>query len=66
MYLINSYGCDVELESSNFWCYFGRMTKRPLKHFMYYITKLANKIKILYKRKKIKWDGYYYFAITKQ
>ena len=66
IYLINSYGCDIVLDSHKFWCYFGKMTKRPIRHFMYYVTKLANKIKILYKRKKLEWDGYYYFAITRK
>ena len=63
MYLINSYGCDVEIEGPGFWTYFGKMTKSSMRHFFYYKNKLAIKLKILYKRKKIKWDGYYYFAI---
>ena len=39
------------------------MRRDALKHFEYYIKKLSIKLRVLYKRKKIKWDGYYYFAL---
>lgn len=63
-YLHNSYGGDVIIKDSEFWCYSGRARKDSVEWFQYYCTKLATKIRILYKRKKIPWDGYYYFALT--
>nr|DAR62396.1 MAG TPA: hypothetical protein [Bacteriophage sp.] len=44
--------------------YIGFLKKDSIKYYKYYIKKLARKIRILYKRMKIKWDGYYYFALT--
>lgn len=64
LYLHNSYGGDTLIQDSNFWCYIGKLRKDSIKHFIYYKNKLATKIRILYKRKKIPWDGYYYFALT--
>nr|DAD58237.1 MAG TPA: hypothetical protein [Bacteriophage sp.]DAM10009.1 MAG TPA: hypothetical protein [Caudoviricetes sp.]DAO31348.1 MAG TPA: hypothetical protein [Crassvirales sp.]DAK96704.1 MAG TPA: hypothetical protein [Bacteriophage sp.]DAO19116.1 MAG TPA: hypothetical protein [Caudoviricetes sp.] len=26
---------------------------------------MRTKLRVMYKRKKIKWDGYYYFALTR-
>lgn len=63
LYLHNSYGGDTLIKNSNIWCYFGSLRKRPLDHFYYYIRKLSVKLRVLYKRKKIPWDGYYYFAL---
>lgn len=64
LYLHNSYGGDTLIQDSDFWCYIGTLRNDSLKHFHYYISKLAIKLRVLYKRKKIKWDGYYYFALT--
>lgn len=64
LYLHNSYGGDTFIQDNNTWCYIGSLTSNSLKHFNYYKRKLATKIRILYKRKKIQWDGYYYFALT--
>lgn len=63
IYLANIYGGDVCLKDNKSWFYIGRLTKDSLKHFHYYIRKLITKLRILYKRKNIKWDGYYYFAL---
>lgn len=65
LYLHISYGGDVNILSTTktIWYYFGRITTNPMIMFHRYISKLALKIKILYKRKGIKWDGYYYFAL---
>lgn len=65
LYLHNSYGGDTIIKDNNIWCYIGQLKKEPLKHFLYYIFKLCIKIRVLYKRHRIKWDGYYYFAISK-
>ena len=64
LYLHNSYGGDTLIKDNDLWCYIGRLTNNSVKHFNYYANKLALKIRILYKRKKIQWDGYYYFALT--
>lgn len=64
-YLYNSAGGDVCIrDDSGFFLYCGYLKNNALDFFKYYIKKLAIKLRILYKRKKIKWDGYYYFALT--
>ena len=63
IYLANIYGGDVCLKNRKMWMYIGFLRKDSLEHFKYYVRKLALKLRILYKRKKIKWDGYYYFTL---
>ncbi|WP_295723466.1 hypothetical protein [uncultured Leptotrichia sp.] len=63
-YLHNSYGGDVLIKDNNFWSYVGTLRNNSLEHFNYYVNKLVIKIRVLYKRRKIKWDGYYYFALS--
>lgn len=63
LYLHNSYGGDTFITDRDIWCYIGYLKGNPLKHYDYYRKKLAIKLRILYKRKKISWDGYYYFAL---
>lgn len=65
-YLHNSYGGDVLISQQNFWCYCGQLMNDSLKYFAYYKSKIRVKLRVLYKRKKIQWDGYYYFALTKK
>lgn len=64
LYLHNSYGGDTLVTDRNLWCYIGNLKKDSLKHFYYYIRKLTVKLRVLYKRKKRQWDGYYYFALS--
>lgn len=64
LYLHNSYGGDTLISDRNFWSYIGNLKKDPIQHFHYYIRKLTVKLRVLYKRKKIDWDGYYYFALS--
>ena len=64
LYLHNSYGGDTLITDNNFWSYIGTLRKDPIKHYHYYIKKLIIKLRVLYRRKKIPWDGYYYFALT--
>ncbi len=66
LYLHNSYGGDVAINDNDLWCYIGKLKGNALKHYFYYKCKLAIKLRILYKRKKIPWDGYYYFALTER
>lgn len=46
-------------------CYIGSLMNNSVRWFYYYRKKMKVKLRIMYKRKKIKWDGYYYFALTK-
>lgn len=64
LYLHNSYGGDTLVSDKNIWCYIGNLKKDSLKHFYYYIRKLTVKLRVLYRRKKVQWDGYYYFALS--
>jgi len=59
-----SYGGDIWLQNNKFWSYIGNLKGNPLSHFFYYRRKLTARIRIVYKRKKIPWNGYYYFALT--
>lgn len=65
LYLVNSYGGDFLTSSNEFFFYMGSMQYDSLKHYEYYKIKLRNKIRIMFCRKKIEWDGYYYFALSK-
>ena len=65
LYLHNSYGADVLLRRKDFWFYSGKLMNNSLRFFDYYARKMKNKLRILYKRKKIEWDGYYYFALSR-
>lgn len=64
LYLHNSYGGDTLITDKDLWCYMGNLRKNPLDHFYYYIRKLTVKLRVLYRRKKIPWNGYYYFALS--
>lgn len=63
LYLHNSYGGDTIISDKNFWCYIGNLRKSSLQHFEYYIKKLVVKLRVLYKRKNVEWNGSYYFAL---
>ena len=63
VYLHNSYGGDLLISGDSMWYYIGNLKKNSLQHFEYYIRKLIIKLRVLYKRKQIPWDGYYYFAL---
>lgn len=44
---------------------FGRITFQSIAHKVRYVLKkYALKIRIAFKRKNLKWDGYYYFGLT--
>ena len=65
LYLHNSYGGDVLIKRRDFWFYTGSLMNNSLKWFNYYIKKMVVKLRVMYKRKQIPWNGYYYFALTK-
>lgn len=64
LYLHNSYGGDTLVSEKGFWCYIGNLKKDSLQHFYYYIRKLTVKLRVLYRRRNLKWDGNYYFALS--
>lgn len=64
LYLHNSYGGDVLLNRKGFWFYSGQLMNNSIKYFNYYKRKMRIKLRVMFKRKKIDWDGYYYFALT--
>lgn len=66
LYLSNVYGGDVHIQDNNLWLYIGNLTKDSIKHFENYKRKLVIKLKVLNKRLKRPWDGYYYFGIPEK
>lgn len=64
LYMINNYGGDILLKYPDLWLYFGSLTKDSIRHFDYYKRKMRIRLRIMYKRKKIQWDGFYYFALS--
>lgn len=64
IYLHNVYGGDTLVKDNGFFFYIGRLYKDSLKHFKYYIDKMSIRIRVMFKRRKIEWDGYYYFALN--
>lgn len=66
LYTVNVGGGDTLIKSHKYkyWFYVGELTRNSLKHFRYYRKKMRHKIRVMYVRKKIEWDGYYHIAIT--
>lgn len=60
----NNYGGDVLISRKGFWFYCGQLMNNSLHYFNYYKRKIRIKLRIMYKRKNIPWDGYYYFALS--
>lgn len=64
---INYYGGDVMLKDTTnlkFLMYTGKLFKKFEMYYKYYIKKFSTKLRMLDKRKKEQWDGYYYFGLT--
>ena len=64
LYLTNSYGADTLINRNGVWFYCGQLMNNSLRYFNYYKKKMRTKLRIMYKRKHIEWDGYYYFALS--
>lgn len=64
LYLHNSYGGDVLIKRKDFWFYTGLLMNNSIEWFNYYVKKMSVKLRVMYKRKQIPWDGFYYFALT--
>lgn len=67
IYLLNYRKADICISSHTykFWFLIGTLTRSPLRHFSYYRRKVCIKLRILYNRTGQKWDGYYYFTLTR-
>ena len=66
LYLHNLYGGDTLITDDSLWCYIGTLRRDSVKHFEYYIKKLTVKLRVLYKRKNIQWDGFKSNSYSKQ
>lgn len=64
IYRLNANGADVDIVGSNYKCYFGQFTYNSVVHFNYYKKKLCIKLRILYHKRKVPYNGYYYFALS--
>jgi hypothetical protein len=59
--------CDVLLKNrlqENITMHCGNLGYDTLKHYLLWMTKWRMKERILYKFKKMQWDGYYYIGLT--
>ena len=66
-YFYNLRNCDTLVtRAGDFWMYCGQLTTDSVKHYRYYRKKLMRKIRVMYKKKKKQWDGYYYTAIKEE
>lgn len=67
-YYYNLRGCDVVISSrkSKFWFYCGRLCDDSLSHFRYYVDRLCRKIRVMYNKRKIQWDNYYYIGLNQE
>lgn len=64
---INYHGGDILLKEpkySKLWMYTGKLYNKFETFYKYYISKLATKLRMLDKRRKTEWDGFYYFGLT--
>ena len=66
LHIYNCNGGDVLLNRQKFWMYCGSLMNKSLRYFNYYKSKMKVKLRVMYKRKHIPWNGYYYFALTEK
>lgn len=66
-YFYNLRNCDILVSKpGDFWMLCGQLTSDPIKHYKYYRTRLLRKIRVMFKKRKKQWDGYYYTAINEE
>ena len=70
LHYVNKRGSDVIFKNDHgdnevYTAYIGNLYKNPMKMNNYSIFKWAIKTRILHSLKKIEWDGYYYFGLSK-
>lgn len=63
-YLHTLYGGDILSKSPYLTVYCGKCFVDPIKFGQYRALKKAIKLRVKYKRARIKWDGYYYFGLN--
>lgn len=63
-YFFNNFGADVLLTDRKIWMMTGKLFTKYENFYKYYIQKYSIKLRILSKRRKEQWDGYYYFGLT--
>lgn len=61
----NASGCDVLIRDNQLFFYCGNLMADSLKWYFYYKKKICNKLRYMYVKKHIRWDGYYYFGLNK-
>lgn len=66
MFMCNYKGADTLIQANKFFFYCGNLMKDSLSYCKYYIRKLQTKIRMLYEKNQLEWDGYYYFALNQQ
>lgn len=66
--LLLSQGASFNINSKGFWLYAGAITYRDtaLSRVETYKRQLIRKYRYFYKRDGAPWDGYYYYALTKE
>ena len=62
----NLYGGDVLNRAPYFTMYTGRLFGDNLLFYKYWVLKNRIKLRIKYRRNKVKYDGYYYFGLTEE
>ena len=65
-YLHNSYGADTINMVQGFVMYCGRLFGDNLEFYKYWLIKQRLKLRILWKKRKKQYDGYYYFGLTEE
>lgn len=55
-------GMDIIVDARKL-IYFGRMYKNGISWFKHYSTRLSRKIRYMFKRRRLSWDGYFYFGV---
>ena len=58
----SSAGNDIFIFSGKLFFFIGELRNNALKNFKVYCTKLAKRIRFMFKRTNSQWDGYYYFT----
>lgn len=62
----NRLGCDTDLRTDEFAFLTGRIPINRFKQYKLYQQKLARKLRVIFKKKQMEWDGYYYFCIDRR
>lgn len=65
-FMTNHHGGDILLKSNYYTAYVGKLFRHPEIFWKYYRIKWAIKIRIKYCRKKLPFNGKYYFILSKE